>query len=269
MTIAREVTIGNIRLLQGDMRAVLPQLDLQAKLVLSDPPYRLVTGGGSTSKMGGALGPDQYDNTGQLFPMVEWAEMAPLIRDALAEDADAVIMTSDREEGEARVAFLQSGLAFHRLLIWHKITATPNRWYMPNCEFALYMYKGRARTITDCGSKALVRCPQTDVSHLYIPKHHFTDGRRPAPHPTEKPVALMQHWLVNSTEPGDLVLDPFMGAGATMVAAARAGRAAVGIELNPMWFDVTVARVREAVGVAESCPSKNAPLRAVQGDLWA
>ena len=55
----------------------------------------------------------------------------------------------------------------------------------------------------------------------------------------------MAHWLCNSTDPGDLVLDPFMGSGSTIVAAARTGRAAIGIEKDPKWFEVACARVGE------------------------
>ncbi|QRF66364.1 DNA-methyltransferase [Ponticoccus alexandrii] len=245
------VEIGDCLLINGDMREVLPVLTSRAKLCLSDPPYPLTAGGNSTGEMVGCFAHGVYDNSGALFDLVEWSAMAPLIFDALAPDADAVIMTSDREEGRARAAFEQSGFAFHRLLIWDKVTATPNRWYMPNCELALYLYKGRARRITDCASKALIRCPQRDVSHLYLPRDLAPEERRP--HATEKPVALMRYWLENSTDAGDLVLDPFMGAGSTVIAAAQAGRPAIGIEKDPKWFRVACARVAEAVdGVAQA-----------------
>lgn len=245
--IQREVTIGSCRLILGDMRAVLPALDARARLCLSDPPYRITSGGNSSGEMGGCFAKDAYDNSGELFDMVEWAEMAPLIHGVLADDADAIIMTSDREEPIARAAFAAVGFGFHRLLVWDKITATPNRWYMPNCEFGLYLYKGRARRITDCASKALIRCPQRDMSHLYLGADVPVDQRRP--HATEKPVALMEFWMGNSTDPGDLIIDPFMGAGATIVAAARTGRSAIGIEKDPKWFEVACARVAEAVNV--------------------
>jgi len=244
--IQRDITIGPCRLILGDMRDVLPALSPRAKLCLSDPPYRITSGGNGTGKMGGCFAKDAYDNSGALFDMVEWAEMAPLIYDALCDDADAVIMTSDREESTARAAFDAAGFGFHRLLVWDKITATPNRWYMPNCEFGLYLYKGRARRIADCSSKALIRCPQRDVSHQYLGSNVPTDQRRA--HPTEKPVALMAHWMCNSTERGDLVLDPFMGSGSTLVAAALNGRPAIGIEKDPIWFQVACRRVEDAYG---------------------
>lgn len=263
--IQRDITIGSCRLILGDMRDVLPALQSRAKLCLSDPPYRITSGGNSTGEMGGCFAKDAYDNSGELFDMVEWADMAPLIYGALADDADAIIMASDREEGAARTAFDAAGFGFHRLLVWDKITATPNRWYMPNCEFGLYLYKGRARRITDCSSKALIRCPQQDVSHLYLGAYMPPDQRRP--HATEKPVALMAHWMGNSTDPGDLVIDPFMGSGSTIVAAARTGRAAIGIEKDPKWFDVACARVAEAAERSQMEMPVSAPVNAQQEAL--
>lgn len=265
--IVREVQIGDCRLIQGDMREVLPLLGARAKLCLSDPPYRLTSGGNSTGEMGGCFSRGAYDNSGELFDMVEWAEMAPLIYAALEDSADAIIMTSDRQEALARGAFSVAGFWFHRLLVWGKITATPNRFYMPNCEFGLYLYKGLARRINDCASKALIRAPQRDVSHLYIPERYFVDGRRPKPHATEKPVSLMEYWMGNSSKPGDMVIDPFMGAGSTIVAAARTGRAAIGIEKDPMWFDVACERVREAASRPQAELPVCAPVSPEQGGL--
>lgn len=242
----------------GDMRDVLPSLDARAKMCLSDPPYRITSGGSATGEMGGCFAKGAYNNSGELFDMVEWADMAPMIYSALTDDTDAIIMVSDREESSARVAFDMAGFGFHRLLVWDKVTATPNRWYMPNCEFSLYLYKGRARRINDCSSKTLIRCPQRDVSHLYL--NTDVPGEQRRPHATEKPIALMAHWMGNSTDPGDLVIDPFMGSGSTIVAAVRTGRAAIGIEKDPRWFDVACARVADAVDRGQSEMSVSAPV---------
>lgn len=223
------VTLGPCTLICGDMREVLPLIDPAADLVLSDPPYRLTSGGNSTNEMGGIFARARYDNSGALFGVVEWGDMAPLIWAAAAPASDCIIMVSDREEAKARRAFEAAGFGFHRLLVWDKITATPNRWFMPNCEFGLYLYKGRARTISDPSTKALIRCPQKDVTG----------------HPTEKPVALLASWIGNCCPPGGLVLDPFMGSGSGMVAAARTGRRSIGIEIERRWFDVACQRVSD------------------------
>ncbi len=84
--------------------------------------------------------------------------------------------------------------------------------------------------------------------------HHWCDDRdqgdvwaivRPsdAPlHPTMKPLPLMERAITNSSQPGDLVLDPFLGSGSTLVACERTGRICAGIEIDPIYTDVVLAR---------------------------
>lgn len=65
-------------------------------------------------------------------------------------------------------------------------------------------------------------------------------------HPTQKPVALME-WLVRTySDPGDTVLDCCMGSGSTGVAALRAGRKFIGIELSKKYFDIAEERIEAA-----------------------
>jgi DNA modification methylase len=64
-------------------------------------------------------------------------------------------------------------------------------------------------------------------------------------HPTMKPVALPTKAIVNSSEPGDVVLDLFLGAGSTMVAAEQNGRICYGIEIEPKFVAVVLERMTE------------------------
>jgi site-specific DNA-methyltransferase (adenine-specific) len=66
-------------------------------------------------------------------------------------------------------------------------------------------------------------------------------------HPCAKPIAQML-WLVGrATWPGDVVLDPFMGSGTTLVACQKLGRAGIGIEIDPEYFAIACKRVDEAM----------------------
>ena len=73
-----------------------------------------------------------------------------------------------------------------------------------------------------------------------------------AMHPTMKPVALVADAMRDCSRRGDVVLDPFIGSGTTIMAAERVGRRAYGIEIDPRYVDVAVRRwsVREARTVA-------------------
>lgn len=65
-------------------------------------------------------------------------------------------------------------------------------------------------------------------------------------HPTQKLVSLMA-WLIEQyTQPGDLVLDPFMGSGTTGVACVRTGRRFIGIEISEQYFKIAQRRIAEA-----------------------
>ena len=60
-------------------------------------------------------------------------------------------------------------------------------------------------------------------------------------------MALGAHYILNSTNQGDVVLDPMMGSGSAMVAAVQNGRHCIGIEKDERWFDVACERVQGAL----------------------
>jgi site-specific DNA-methyltransferase (adenine-specific) len=65
-------------------------------------------------------------------------------------------------------------------------------------------------------------------------------------HPTPKPLALMMQWISEFTNPGDTVLDPFMGSGTTGVACVKLGRNFIGMEISPDYFKIAEKRIAEA-----------------------
>jgi hypothetical protein len=114
-------------------------------------------------------------------------------------------------------ALRAAGMGLHNVLLWSKQNKTPNRWGMKSVEFICYHWKGNARVLNDCG-----------MGQVFYDRNPIGDKR----HPTEKPSSLPYKHIVNATDPGDLVLDPFGGSMSTMVAAKRAGRRGIAIELN-------------------------------------
>lgn len=84
-------------------------------------------------------------------------------------------------------------------------------------------------------------------------------------HPTMKPIALFEYLMANSTEPGAIVLDPFCGSGATVIAAEKLGRSALVAEIDPRYADVIRKRWAELVH-GEGCDwQEMTPARGVRG----
>lgn len=223
-----KVIIGDCTLYHGDMLDIVPTLS-PVDCVVSDVPY-LLTYGGPHGSLGGKLSIENYDNKGGIVDsVIKFCDFMPVIYNSL-DKGHVYIMVNNRNVQEMLVEADNAGLRFHNLLVWDKISPTPNRWYMKNCEFIGFFFKGKANFINNCGSKQLIRVP--------LP--------RDDEHPTVKPVSLMIHYIENSTLIGDVVLDPFMGAGSTGVAAVRAGRKFVGVELDEKYFDLACERISRA-----------------------
>jgi DNA modification methylase len=66
-------------------------------------------------------------------------------------------------------------------------------------------------------------------------------------HPTQKPLKLMNWCIENYSEPGETILDPFMGSGTTLRAAKDLGRKAIGIEIEEKYCEIAVKRLQQEV----------------------
>lgn len=99
---------------------------------------------------------------------------------------------------------------------------------MQGLEFILMLSKRPARNINDMGSKNLLSTP------------NIIGTKR---HPCEKPVSLMAEMIRNSTNEGDIVLDPFAGAGSTLIAAKRLNRRYIGFEIDKQYYDIAYSRI--------------------------
>ena len=99
---------------------------------------------------------------------------------------------------------------------------------MQKCEFILMLRKGNAKYINNLGAVNVF----TDLNPI---GNKF--------HPTEKPVSLMKKLIENSTNEGDIVLEPFAGAGSTLLAAKETGRNYVGAEIDKKYYDIAITRL--------------------------
>jgi len=215
----------------GDCLEVMQGIqDASVDAVICDPPYRVFSGG---NKGNPSLSKSLGGNNGKIFQHndISFSEWMPLVFQKLKPNSHAYIMTNVKNLFDLHSCAISCGFQVHNLLVWEKQNANPNRWYMKNCEYTLFLRKGTAFPINDKASKTV---------------HHFYNKIGNRTHPTEKPVDLMEFYIMNSTMPGDTVLDPFLGSGTTGVAAANTGRRFIGIERDPDYFNAAQARIRTA-----------------------
>mgnify|MGYP000878748333 CR=1 FL=1 len=226
---------GQITIYCGDSLAICPLLVSRhgpAAALTSDWPYTITAGSNSTNRMhGGIWDPKVYDNKGKMFPTlpITKANVAPLLA-ACRADADVYMMVNDKHLRAMLNSYAENKVGFHNLLIWQRGTKTPNKWGMKDIELICYGWQGKARTWNDMGHGVQFFDP-TPPEHMKV-------------HPTQKPDTLFQSWIELSTDPGELVIDPFMGVGPALVGARRAGRRAIGVELQERYCEAAVRYLR-------------------------
>lgn len=136
-----------------------------------------------------------------------------------------------------RQALLAGGLKFKTTCVWIKPDCTPKL----NGQGPALGYE--CITTTWCG-RGHARWNAGGKRGVYT--HLVNNPERHGEHPTEKPRRLMSEIVADFTKPGEVILDPFMGSGTTGVAAVRAGRRFIGIEMSERYFDIACKRIDDA-----------------------
>lgn len=131
-----------------------------------------------------------------------------------------------------------AGFYYKTTGIWHKTNPMPRNMNLhfvnSNESWIYFINEGKTGTFNNDG-KLELDFVQTSVT----PSSEKKYGK----HPTQKPVALMRHFVKLLSNEGDVVLDPFMGSGSTGVAAVGMNRKFVGIELSARYFDIATKRI--------------------------
>lgn len=209
--------------------------DNSIDLIVTDPPYKTITGGDSNGKNSirpkGMLSGNRklFTHQNDIKPEQWIPELFRILKDnthcyIFTNHLNMKIMLNEAEK---------AGFKLHNILVWEKNNCTPSQFYMKNCEYILFLRKGKAKWINDIGGSKTV--------------HQFKNVIGNKLHPTEKPVDLMQFYIENSSQEGDVVLDPFMGSGSTGVACLNTGRNFIGIELDDEYMDVARERIKNVI----------------------
>lgn len=119
-----------------------------------------------------------------------------------------------------------AGFRFWKPLVWDKKRIGMGYHYRARYEFILFFEKGK-RKLNDLGIADILEAPRVIKGY-----------------PTEKPVALCEVLIKQSTASGELVADPFFGSGSSLVAAAKLGRRFCGSDSGAEAFKVSTARIK-------------------------
>ena len=237
-----KIITPDVELYCQDAIAALRELpDGSVDAAVFDPPYPTISGGSNADKSGKHQRPSGIltKNDGKIFAHNDIAPgtYLPEVFRVLRDDAHVYLMTNVYNVTEKNIlkAISDAGFRIHNLLFWRKNNATPNRWYMKDTELTIFARKGRAFSINNPGDRSTMEAFPHPLD--------WDNVKSPKSHPTEKPVNLMKTYIENSTQPGETVLDLFMGTGATGVAAMESGRRFVGVELDPGYFDCAARRM--------------------------
>jgi DNA modification methylase len=128
------------------------------------------------------------------------------------------------------------------LVVWSKTNAGQGSLYRSQHEL-IFVYKVGNRPHLNNVELGRHGRNRSNV-WTYPGANTFRSGRMAdlAAHPTVKPVALVADAIRDCSRRGDIVLDPFMGVGTTILAADRIGRRARGIEIDPAYVDAAIRR---------------------------
>lgn len=185
----------------------------------------------------------QPEFTGFLTKAVE--EMAANLLDG----AVFVFFMDWRHLSETLEALAANELTLINLCVWNKNNGGMGSLYRSKHELAFIAKKGKAPHINnvELGRHGRYRTNVWD----YAGVNSFGRNRDAdlADHPTVKPVALVADAIRDVTNPGDLVIDGFMGSGTTILAAERTKRVAAGIDIEPGYIDVAIRRWEAMTGL--------------------
>lgn len=129
------------------------------------------------------------------------------------------------------------------ILVFYRRAPTYNPQLMPTGK-RVHQTKGGAKS-TNYGEFTVM--PHSGTPGMGYPRSIIRFGQwKGGDHPTQKPVELCEFLIRSYTDEGDTVLDSCMGSGTTGVAAVRAGRSFIGIEIDPGFYGRAVERISEA-----------------------
>jgi len=160
-------------------------------------------------------------------PKVPYVEQKKFDIESIVNDIKRIKSATNTEAGLNKVVeYLQGGELYkYSRTVKHNVTIRPD-------------VKNPDRATATINS---INNGMREKSIIQLTNEHYKLS-----HPTEKPVRLAERILALISDPGDTILDPFMGSGSFGVASIRTGRKYIGVEINPEYFDIACKRIEQA-----------------------
>ena len=164
--------------------------------------------------------------------IVDWL---PKFYELLKDNTHCYIMTNNKNITHYLSEIANSQFHFVKCLIWVKDNKIVGNSYMSQFEYIIMLRKGGFRKLNNNG--------YSDVLTIKNKKLKDIHGRNI--HDTEKPLAITNILIENSSNEDDIVLDPFMGIGGCGVSAIQLNRKFIGCELNEEYYKVAKERIEK------------------------
>lgn len=236
----------------------------KADMVFTDPPYNVNYAGRGKNTSEGIMNDNMEAGAFDDFLDKAFGAMA----DATKSGAGWYVFHSTSTQAQFEAALKKHGMAIRNQLIWNKPTASMGwgdyRWkhepffYASKEGTKSVFYGDRANgTVIDFheSDQKLLNWAKLQKKLEAEGKHTIWTMKRDRvneyKHPTQKPVELITYALFNSSKAEDLVVDPFLGSGSTLIACHKTGRVCAGIELDPKFVDVIVQRWVDYTGIEQ------------------
>lgn len=214
-------------------------------LILTDPPYNIGNFAHDRGSQIHTMRPNHFTDSGWDDEEVDdWKILMDQFFESAAQiskpGTNMIVFMSYLKTPEVIEIAERHGFYYKTTGTWHKTNPMPrnmNLHFVNSTEPWLYfVYKKRTGTFNNEG-----KCLHDFIETSVTPKSERRHGK----HPTQKPLALMDHFVSVLSNPGDLVIDPFMGSGSSGISALRNNRSFIGIELDEKYFEIAQTRIND------------------------
>ena len=245
------------KLIQGDCREILFQLEAHSvNLVFADPPYLLSNGGFSVAsgKQVSVHKGDWDVSQGFEADAKFHEEWLAAVRHILHPDGTIFVSGTYHSIYKTGYALEKLGFRILNNITWFKPNAAPNlsgRTFAAANETIIWAANSRNSKHTfnyelmKSGDfpKDSIKNPGKQMRDVWAISTPSPSEKTYGKHPTQKPLALLDRIVRAASHEGDLVLDPFVGSGTTGVAAVRNGRRFIGIDQDLEYLELAEKRI--------------------------